>query len=79
MSAVRGRMSAEVERLQCSPLARRLLDLARMRTLIEKWPASGFERADMNGSYHIALTRGFSVGRFLLQYDPDNSVPKGTA
>jgi asparagine synthase (glutamine-hydrolysing) len=70
MKAVRGRMAAEVERFQSSPLASRMLDLARMRSLIENWPSSGFERLDINRSHHIALTRGFSVGRFLLQYDP---------
>jgi len=70
MGAVRGRMSAEVERLRRSPLASRMLDLARMRSLIENWPSSGFERHDLNRSHHIALTRGFSVGRFLMQYDP---------
>jgi asparagine synthase (glutamine-hydrolysing) len=70
MGAVRGRMAAEVERLQRSALASRMLDLARMRSLIENWPSSGFERPDVNGSHHIALSRGFSVGRFLLQYEP---------
>jgi asparagine synthase (glutamine-hydrolysing) len=70
MKAVRDRMAAEVERFQSSPLASRMLDLARMRSLIENWPSSGFERLDINRSHHIALTRGFSVGRFLLQYDP---------
>ena len=70
MGAVRGRMSAEVERLRRSPLASRMLDLARMRSLIENWPSGGFERHDLNRSHHIALTRGFSVGRFLMQYDP---------
>ena len=70
MGAVRGRMAAEVERLQSSPLASRMLDLARMRSLIENWPRSGFERLDVNQSHHIALSRGFSVGKFLLQYDP---------
>jgi asparagine synthase (glutamine-hydrolysing) len=70
LGAVRGRMAAEVERLQTSPLASRMLDLARMRSLIENWPSSGFERLDVNRSHHIALTRGFSVGRFLMRYDP---------
>jgi asparagine synthase (glutamine-hydrolysing) len=73
MGAVRGRMKAEVERLQRSPLASRMLDLARMRSLIQDWPSSGFEGLDVNRSHHIALTRGFSVGRFLLQYDPAKS------
>jgi asparagine synthase (glutamine-hydrolysing) len=71
LGAVRGRMAAEVARLQTSPLASRMLDLTRMRSLIDNWPSSGFERLDVNRTHHIALTRGFSVGRFLMQYDPD--------
>ena len=70
LEAVRGRMAAELERLQGSPLASRMLDLARMRSLLENWPSSGFERLDIARSHHITLTRGFSVGKFLLQYDP---------
>ena len=73
LEAVRGRMAAEVERLRCSPLASRLLDLDRMQRLIEEWPSSGFERVDVNRSHHIALTRGFSVGKFLMQYDPERA------
>jgi asparagine synthase (glutamine-hydrolysing) len=77
LGAVRGRMAAEVERLRYSPLASRLLDLDRMQRLIEEWPSSGFERLDVNRSHHIALTRGFSVGKFLMQYDPDKSGSRG--
>ena len=69
-------MAAEVERLRSSPLASRLLDLDRMQRLIEQWPTSGFERLDVNRSHHIALTRGFSVGRFLMQYDPEKAALK---
>jgi asparagine synthase (glutamine-hydrolysing) len=71
LGEVRGRMAEQVEILQNSPLASRMLDLARMRRLIADWPSSGFERPDINRCHHIALTRGFSVGRFLMQYDPD--------
>jgi asparagine synthase (glutamine-hydrolysing) len=74
LGAVRGRMAAEVDLLQNSPLASRLLDLTRMRRLIEHWPSSGFEQLDVNRSHHIALTRGLSVGRFLLQYDPEKAA-----
>lgn len=69
LGRIRDRMAAEVERLQSSPLASRMLDLGRMRSLIENWPTGGFDRPDVNRSHHIALTRGFSVGRFLMQYD----------
>jgi asparagine synthase (glutamine-hydrolysing) len=71
MGAVRGRMAAEVTLLEGSPLASRMLDLARMRRLIENWPSGGFAGLDVHRSHHIALTRGFSVGRFLMKYDPD--------
>jgi asparagine synthase (glutamine-hydrolysing) len=71
LAAVRGRMGTEVERLRSSPLASRMLDLQRMSSLIENWPSYGFERYEVMSSYHIALTRGLSVGRFLMQYDPD--------
>ncbi len=74
MGAIRPRMAAEVERLERSPLAGRVLDLKRMRWLIDHWPADGFEHGDVSGTYHIGLTRGFSVGRFLLQHDPE--VPR---
>jgi asparagine synthase (glutamine-hydrolysing) len=71
LAAVRGRMSTEIERLRSSPLASRMLDLQRMSSLIENWPSHGFERYEVMSSHHIALTRGLSVGRFLMQYDPD--------
>jgi asparagine synthase (glutamine-hydrolysing) len=71
LAAARGRMGTEVERLRGSPLASRMLDLQRMSSLIENWPSHGFERYEVMSSHHIALTRGLSVGRFLMQYDPD--------
>jgi asparagine synthase (glutamine-hydrolysing) len=71
LAAVRGRMSAEVERLRSSPLASRILDLGRMSSLIENFPSNGFDQVEVSSEYHMALTRGISVGRFLLQYDPD--------
>jgi asparagine synthase (glutamine-hydrolysing) len=71
LTAVRGRMVTEVERLRSSPLASRMLDLERMASLLQNWPRHGFERDEVLSSNHIALTRGLSVGRFLMRYDPD--------
>ena len=70
MAAVHDRMLAQLGRLETSPLAARLLDLPRMRSLIQNWPTTGFEGLDLNRSHHIAITRGFSVGDFLMKYDP---------
>jgi asparagine synthase (glutamine-hydrolysing) len=69
LQSVRGRMLLEVERLEASKLASRLLDLPRMRTLIQNWPTTGYQDLDTKRTHHIALTRGFSVGRFLLQHE----------
>ncbi len=74
LSAVRGRMAVEVERLQSSPLASRILDLKRMAWLIKNWPSDGLGQVDLRASHHITLTRGFSVGRFLMQYDHPGKV-----
>jgi asparagine synthase (glutamine-hydrolysing) len=71
LTAVRGRMGAEVKRLRSSPLASRMLDLERMSSLIDKWPNHGFETDELIGPYHVTLTSGLSVGKFLMQYDPD--------
>ena len=71
MAAVHGEMVDEVQRLQRSPLASRMLDLQRMRSLIDNWPTSGFDRNDVASPYNAALSRGFAMGRFLMKYDPD--------
>jgi asparagine synthase (glutamine-hydrolysing) len=74
MNAARGRMLIEIERLEGSPLARRMLDLARMRRLLETWPTGGFHQLAVEGPYHAALTRGFSVGSFLRKYDSSSAA-----
>ena len=73
LGSMRARMAAEVAHLRTSPLAARLLDLDRMQSLIEHWPTRNFETGDVKRVYHIALTRGFSVGKFLMSHDPSRS------
>lgn len=70
LGSLRDRMLAEVALLEASPLASRMLDLPRMRRLINNWPTEGFHLSQVQGPYHAALTRGFSVGRFLRRHDP---------
>jgi asparagine synthase (glutamine-hydrolysing) len=65
------RLRAELARTDKSPLARRLLDLPRLRALLDSWPAKGWEQVDVSDSYHLALTRGLAAGRFLTMHDPD--------
>lgn len=75
LSSLRREMLAEVALLEGSPLASRMLDLPRMRQLIGSFPSSGFDQDRVRTPYHAALTRGFSVGRFLRRHDPHLRQP----
>ncbi len=71
LNEVRDRMPKELDLLEKSPLASRMLDLARMRRVIATGAASGFNGPGIDDDSHAMLTLGFSVGKFLRQYDPD--------
>ena len=65
LTAVRGRLAAEIESLEDCPPAARALDVARMRRLVENWPDGGWERDEIMRPYRLALLRGVSAGHFL--------------
>ena len=65
-------LSAELTRIEKSPLARRILDTPRLRTLIETFPSSGYHTTAVSEAWHHALTRGIAVGSFLAEHDPDS-------
>ena len=69
VAAERHGMASELERIGTSPVARRCLDLPRMRDLIEHWPTSGFADRAVFAQWHHALTRGLSVGHFIRRFD----------
>ncbi len=65
MTAARAEIAAELDRLgSCAPAAK-VLDIAKMKRLVENWPSSGCERADVVQSYRLALSRGIGMGHFL--------------
>lgn len=70
MTLQRDEIVAGVESLGRSPLASRVLDVARMKRLAENWPeglpASGFNE------YGAVLHRGLHVGRFLRWIEGGN-------
>ena len=72
VGAARPQLSAELTRIERSPLACRVLDTARLRTLLKTWPNSGYHTAQVSDVWHLALTRGIAVGSFLAQYDPES-------
>jgi asparagine synthase (glutamine-hydrolysing) len=71
VGAARQQLSAELTRVERSPLACRVLDTARLRTLLDTWPSSGYHTAQVSDAWHLALTRGIAAGSFLAQHDPE--------
>lgn len=71
MGGIRPAMLAEVEALEGSPIARRVLDLPRARRLITDWPRGEFHSGETRAAWYAALSRGLSVGRFVRRFDPE--------
>jgi asparagine synthase (glutamine-hydrolysing) len=65
LTAARGEVAEEIERLAACAPAARALDLPRLRRLVENWPTGGWDRADVSSPYRLALLRGLSAGHFL--------------
>jgi asparagine synthase (glutamine-hydrolysing) len=65
LTAVRGEAAAEIARIETCPAAARLLDVDKMKRLVEDWPTSGWERDAVMRPYRLALLRGISAGHFL--------------
>lgn len=69
MSCARGEINNELARLEQSDLARRCLDLARMRGLVEWWPDANTRSASHTRDYLGVLDRGLGLGRFLTWFE----------
>ena len=65
LTAVRDRVTAELDRLDACMPAIRALDLPRLHRLVKNWPSGGWERDEVSGPYRFALLRGISTGHFL--------------
>ncbi len=69
--AIRGEIQAELDRLDRSDMAKRCLDLAKLHSLMDRWPARlGVEH---NADYHLLLLRGIMMGRFIRWFEETNS------
>lgn len=65
----RERMAEEIDRIAASPLASRVLDVPRMRTLLDCWPRDA-EAAHRSRSLHgHGLQRAIDMGGFLRWYE----------
>jgi len=66
-------IAAEVENLEASPLARRVLDLPRLKRLVDAWPADEREALTHMDDYKLVLTRGVHIGRFIRWVEGGNA------
>jgi asparagine synthase (glutamine-hydrolysing) len=62
-------MRERLGHIEQSPLAQHLLDLPRLRHLLDTWPSEGFGRAEVHDAYHLALSRGLAAGMFIRNLD----------
>lgn len=79
VGAARPQLSAELTRIERSPLVRHVLDTTRLRSLLDTWPETGYHTSRVSDAWHLALTRGIAAGSFLAQYDPDMLREDGVA
>ena len=63
----------ELERLDASPLAQRLIDLPRLRGLLKQWPKDEHAAQARLDEYKLALNRGVHVGRFIRWVEGGNA------
>ncbi len=70
-----GRMLAELDRIGANDLARRALDLPKMRRLVEALPAVDASDPRALGNYRGVLDRGLDLGRFIL-WASEGSSPR---
>jgi asparagine synthase (glutamine-hydrolysing) len=73
LDARRADIIADIDSLEASPLASRLLDLPRLKRLMDQWPKDADEAEKRRGEYRAALARGVHVGRFIRWVEGGNA------
>ncbi len=65
LSAQRESFAADIERLAAIPLAADMLDLPRLKQLIDTWPADAETAQARRFDYEVLLARAVQTGRFI--------------
>ncbi len=65
LSAQRESFAADIERLATHPLAAGMLDLPRLKQLIDTWPADAETAQARRFDYEVVLARAVQTGRFI--------------
>jgi asparagine synthase (glutamine-hydrolysing) len=73
LDETRDDIAADIDRLEGSPLAKRLIDLPRLKRLMAQWPKDANEAETRRSDYRLALARGVHVGRFIRWVEGGNA------
>jgi asparagine synthase (glutamine-hydrolysing) len=73
LDARRGNIAEEIERLEASPLARRLVDVPRLQRLMTQWPKDEHAAQRREGEFRFAFARAVHVGRFVRWVEGGNA------
>ena len=73
MQARRQDIADEVDRLEGSPMARRLIDLPRLKRLLDQWPKDEHAAQWRSREFRMVLARGVHVGRFIRWVEGGNA------
>ncbi|GGA61969.1 asparagine synthetase B [Sphingomonas psychrolutea] len=68
LESARPALADEIDHIGANVVASRLLDVARMRNMVQKWPINGWNGADRVAGYRVALLRGLSAGHFARSF-----------
>jgi len=66
-------LAAEVERLEGSPTARRLIDLPRLKGLLQQWPVDERSAQERMIEFGLMLPRAVHVGNFIRWVEGGNA------
>jgi asparagine synthase (glutamine-hydrolysing) len=73
LDARREDIVSNIDRFEASPLARRLLDLPRMKRLVAEWPKDESVAESRKKEYRYALARSVHVGQFIRWVEGGNA------
>jgi asparagine synthase (glutamine-hydrolysing) len=73
LDAQRESIARDLERIEASPLAGRMLDIPRLKRLMAEWPKDEQEAQSRAREYQRLLARGIHVGRFIRWVEGGNA------
>ena len=73
MDARRHDIATDIERLEASPLASRLIDVPKLKRLMAQWPKDENTAEQRRYEFRSALARGVHVGRFIRWIEGGNA------